>query len=227
MKTTCVAACIVFGFVVSANAQQRLPVPPPIRLPPQQVIPAPQPEQTVPPESSAKSELDDVLKRLNDQAKQVDGLVARLKSVTNMQPSDTLKQVDAAARTLSGLIDRLGDSGDLSQQVQNVRNAATTHRKRVEEMNDHTIDNEDKTAILKAWDDIMQGTDTAKVSMKNMRESLGSALGKLTRKRVAISEMLLANQYQAAISSFNAWVRDLEQTTKNLHEMLGRDEPRS
>jgi hypothetical protein len=184
-------------------------------------------QQTTPPEASAKSELDDVLKRLNDQAKQVDGLVARLKSVSNMQPSDTLKQVDAAARTLSSLIDRLSESGDLGQQVQNVRNAATTHRKRVEEMTDQTIDNEDKTAILKAWDDITQGTDNAKVSMKNMRESLGSALGKLTRKRVAISEMLLANQYQEAISSFNAWVRDLEQTTKSLHEMLGRDEPRS
>jgi hypothetical protein len=144
-----------------------------------------------------------------------------------MQPSDTLKQVDAAARTLSGLIDRLSETGDLGQQVQNVRNAATTHRKRVEEMTDQTIDNEDKTAILKAWDDITQGTDNARVSMKNMRESLSSALGKLTRKRVAISEMLLANQYQEAISSFNAWVRDLEQTTKSLHEMLGRDEPRS
>lgn len=226
MKTAYVAACLMFGVVVSANAQQRLPVPPPpIRLPPQQIVP-PQAEQT-PPESSAKNELDDVIKRLNEQAKQVDGLVARLKGVTNMQPSDTLKQVDAAARTLSTLIDRLGDQGDLSQQVQNVRNAATTHRKRVEEMNEQTIDNEDKTAILKAWDDITQGTDNARVSMKNMRESLGSALGKLTRKRVAISEMLLANQYQEAISSFNAWVRDLEKTTKSLHEMLGRDEPRS
>jgi uncharacterized protein YukE len=216
----------MFGCVVGANAQQRapMPVPPPIRLQPQAVTPQPEDQQ---PESNAKNELNDVLKRLNDQAKQVDGLVAKLKGVTNMQPSDTLKQVDAAARTLSGLIDRLSDSGDLSQQVQNVRNAATTHRKRVEEMNTQTIDNEDKTAILKAWDDIMQGTDNAKVSMKNMRESLGSALGKLTRKRVAISEMLLASQYQEAISSFNAWVRDLEKTTKSLHEMLGRDEPRS
>ncbi len=174
----------------------------------------------VPYDTPIKSELEKVFNGLVYQLKQADDLVAKLRATASKKPDDAKGDVDQAAQTLSALADHVAPNGDMMNQLLALRNAATVHRKRVQEMGKDIIEEQDRTAITSAWDRVIQEADKAQAAMGDMQNRLMSLLNKLRMRQSAITELLLAGQYQSAITALKAWLGELETTVKNLHQVI-------
>jgi hypothetical protein len=110
--------------------------------------------------------------------------------------------------------------GDLTNELQAIRSAAVTHRQRIEGAGNDVMTETDRTSLLAAWDKIIRDADTAKIGMANMRDSLTSALSTLRLRSHAMSEMILASEYQAVLNVYNAWLADLQKSMVNLHAII-------
>ena len=172
-----------------------------------------------------KTELEKIFGGLQDQLKEIDTLAAKLKATTNRRPEDTQVQINGAAQTLSALADRLQPTGDLAAQLSALRNAAALHRQRVQDMAKDSIDEADRTALLKAWDKALIDTDKTGVALGEMRDRLTHALAKLRMRQTAVGEYLLAGQYQAAVATLRSWLGDLDATVKSLHQAMDPARP--
>ncbi len=179
------------------------------------------PTPTLPADAPVKTELDKVFTQLGDQVSKADTLLKQLRETANRKPEDVVKQIQTSTMVLSGLVDRLQQSGDIAGQLGAVRNAAAAHLKRVEELPKGSIDEEDRTKIISAWKNVLQGADNAQANMATMRDSLMAALQRLRMRSMAIGELMLANQYQQVIDSFNRWIGDLKNTVDSLHQLIG------
>ncbi len=104
------------------------------------------------PEAPIKSELDKLFDQLAGHVREADKLVEQLRSTASKTPDAARKEVDNAAAILSGLADRLQDTGDIAQQLQALRKAAQVHRKRVMELPPNIMEELDRTEIMGAWD---------------------------------------------------------------------------
>ena len=138
------AVCMAVGIPFTAAAQQLPQRPTAARPAPSQPQPFAPASQAVPGSpSTVRDELDAVMKRLVDQTKAVDRLAQQLRDTSKIKPEDMKKEVEGAANTLAGLLDKLRDGGDIDQQINSLRNAAATHRQRVEggaPVHDHDVD---------------------------------------------------------------------------------------
>jgi ElaB/YqjD/DUF883 family membrane-anchored ribosome-binding protein len=179
------------------------------------------PMPTLPAEAPVKTELDRVFSELGTQVSRADVLLKQLRDTAHQTPDNVVQQVQTSAMVLSGLVDKLKQNGDIAGQLLAVRNAAATHLKRVQEMPKGMIDEEDRTKILSAWQQVLQGADTAQANMATMRDSLNAALARLRERSLAIGELMLAAQYQQVIDSFTHWIGDLKGTVDSLHQLLG------
>ena len=176
---------------------------------------------TLPADAPVKSELDKVFTELGDQVQRADTLLKQLRDTANRKPEDVVQQIQTSTMVLSGLVDRLQQSGDIAGQLGAVRNAAAQHLKRVQELPKGMIDEEDRTKIISAWSGVLQSADNAQANMATMRDSLLAALTRLRMRSMAIGEMMLANQYQQVIDSFNRWIGELKNTVDSLHQIIG------
>jgi hypothetical protein len=188
---------------------------------PHQAAPTPASTATLPADAPVKTELDNVFTQLGDQVKRADTLLKQLRETAARKPEDVAQQVQTSTMVLSGLVDKLKQNGDIAGQLGAVRNAASAHLKRVQEMAKGTIDEEDRTKILSAWQSVLQGADTGQANMATMRDSLNAALSSLRERSLAIGELALAGQYQQVIDSFNHWIGDLKNTVDSLHQLIG------
>ncbi|MGO8866404.1 MAG: hypothetical protein ACLQME_07885 [Alphaproteobacteria bacterium] len=179
----------------------------------------------IPYDTPVKAELEKIFNGLASQLQEADTLVKLLRNTAAKNPADTETQIDSAAQTLGTLADRLQPEADLAQQLAALRNAAAVHRKRVQEMPNGTIGEADRTTILAAWDRILQDADKAQASMKDMHDSLTNVLQELRIRKTAVSELMLAGQYQAAVDTLKNWLGDLEMTVKNLHKSIDQIAP--
>ena len=176
-------------------------------------------------DTPVKTELEKIFGGLQSQLKEIDNLAANLKATTNRKPAETQTQINGAAQTLSALADRLQPTGDLAAQVTALRNAAALHRQRVQDMAKDSIEEADRTALLKAWDKALIDADRAGAALGEMRERLTHALTRLRMRQVAVGEYLLAGQYQAAVATLRSWLGELEATINNLHNAIGPARP--
>ena len=183
------------------------------------------PPPTVPYQTAIKSELDKVFNGLVDQLKMVDNLAASLKTTASRKPEDTQQQINEAAGTLSALADRLQPTADLAGQLTALRNAAAVHRQRIQEIAKDAIEEGDRTELLKSWAKIVMDADKASAALENMRERLLAVLSKLRMRQAAVSEFLLAGQYQAALDSLKSWVTELNTTITGLHRLIDPVKP--
>ena len=174
-----------------------------------------------------KGDLEKIFSTLQGQLKNIDALANNLKSMANKKPEDTQNQINGAAKTLSELADRLQPTGDLAAQLKALRGAAGAHRERIQGMAKEIIEEGDRTALLKSWDKAVIDTDKAGAAMNEMRDRLGQVLTKLRMRQSAVSEYILAGQYQAAVASLRQWVGDLEATVKSLHAAIDPNKPLS
>ena len=213
-RTILIAMCVVVP--LCATAAQKPPA----------AGPQAQPAE-IPYDTPVKAELEKIFNGLASQLQEADTLVKLLRSTAAKNPADTETQIDSAAQTLGTLADRLQPEADLAQQLAALRNAAAVHRKRVQEMANGTIGEADRTTILAAWDRILQDADKAQASMKDMHDSLMNVLQELRIRKTAVSELVLAGQYQAAVDTLKNWLGDLETTVKNLHKSIDQIAPRS
>lgn len=179
------------------------------------------PVPTLAPDTSIKGELDAVFGQLNQQLKQVEGLLGFLKTTQAKNPQELAKQVQTSALELSSLIDRLQQNGDIGGQLAAVRNAAAAHFKRIQDLPKGSLNEADRTSLATTWSSILQNADKAKATMDTMRERLGAALTKLRMRSIAIGELTLAAQYAQAIDAFNRWLGELNSTVEDLHRVLG------
>ena len=178
-------------------------------------------KSALPADAPVKSELDKVFTELGDQVQRADTLLKQLRETANRKPEDVVQQIQTSTMVLSGLVDRLQQSGDIAGQLGAVRNAAAQHLKRVQELPKGMIDEEDRTKIISAWSGVLQSADNAQANMATMRDSLMAALTRLRMRSMAIGEMMLANQYQQVIDSFNRWIGELKSTVDSLHQIIG------
>lgn len=179
------------------------------------------PTPTLPADAPVKTELDKVFTQLGDQVQRADTLLKQLRETEKQTPANVEQQIQTSTMVLSGLVDRLQQSGDIAGQLGAVRNAAAAHLKRVEELPKGSIDEEDRTKIISAWKNVLQGADNAQSNMATMRDSLMAALQRLRMRSMAIGELMLAAQYQQVIDSFNHWIGDLKSTVDSLHQLIG------
>jgi hypothetical protein len=176
--------------------------------------------QPLPPQTAIKSDLDKIFDGLASQLKAADALVVQLKATAAKTPADTSAEVNNAAEVLSGLADKTRADGELAGQLSALRNAAVIHRKRVTDMAKGSIEETDRTNILSSWDKVTQEADEAQAAMVNMHQSLMGSLDKLRMRQVAVSELLLAGQYQAAVAALKGWLSELESTVAALHKAI-------
>lgn len=169
---------------------------------------------------SAEAQLHDAFDKIKGNVEFLDKLVAYLKDTASKNPDDAAKTVEQTARNLSVLADRLASDGDVGKELLAIRTAAGLHMKRVQEMPPGTITEEDRTKIVGAWEHVLQQTDTATGAMSDLRTRLMDVLNQLRMKETAMSELLLAGQYGAAIQAFMQWVAELQVTVTNLHKVI-------
>ncbi len=196
-----------------------------IASPPSRVVPMPAPMSKAAPEVPLKGELGKIFEKLAQDLKIADELVQKLRSAAQKTPADARAEVESAAKVLGDIADRLKPTGDVAGQLQALRNAATVHRKRVADMAPNVIDEGDRQAILNAWDAILQNADATAAAMADMKTKLGSALENLRMRQTAMSEMVLAGYHQGAIEALQKWLKDLESTVGDLHQVLAPAKP--
>ena len=181
------------------------------------------PAQYTPPTPPAvRPELDGVFAKLNDQLKAADDLVKGLRGTANKTTGDTQRDVLSAAGSLSQLVDRLGPNGDIATTLDDVSQAAAIHQKRVMNAPEGSIEEQDRTDALTAWERVTKEVDTARTTMSTMRTKLSAVLERLRKRQAGISELLLAGQYEQAVKSLNAWLTDLQTTVDGLHQSMTR-----
>jgi hypothetical protein len=175
---------------------------------------------TVTGDRSVKTEIDGVMSSLSKLVQEGDALVAHLKQAVGTKTQDTQKAVDNAAQVLSSIADRASPDSDLRKILLDARNAALTHRKVVADMPSGMISEEGRTRALAAWDDVLKTADRATAGMADIHDQFLVVLRELRMRQTEVSELLLAEQYQAALDSVVKWVADLQITVKQLHGVL-------
>jgi len=171
-------------------------------------------------ETPVKADIDAIFARLVDELRQAKALAQQLRATAAKTPQDTQREVDTAARTISGLADALDPTGQLAMRLAALRKAALAHRKRVQDYPKGMIEETDRTTILAAWDKVLQEADAAGTTMSTMRDRLLATLQKLRMRQVAVSELLLAGQYQAAAETLMKWLNDLQSTVNGLDRAI-------
>lgn len=222
---------LVLLFLLVPIVAQAQPTPSTSRPPTAQSQPTPPPlpsrQPAINDRTHIKSELDKVFNGLASQLKEVENLAANLKSTANRKPEDTQQQLSEAANTLSTLADRLVPNGDLAGQLTALRSAAAIHRQRILDMPKEALEEADRTGLLQAWDRIIVDADKGTAAMSTMRERLMAVLGKLRARQVAVSEFLLADQFQSAVNAVKSWINDLDTTINGLRKVIEPVKPSS
>jgi hypothetical protein len=171
-------------------------------------------------ETPIKADIDAIFARLVDELRQAQVLAQQLRTAAGKTPRDTQREVDSAARTISGLADTLNPNGELALRLAALRKAALAHRKRVQDYPKGTIEETDRTTILAAWDKVLQEADAAGTAMSTMHDRLLATLEKLRMRQAAVSELLLAGQYKAAVDTLMKWLNDLQSTVNGLDHAI-------
>jgi hypothetical protein len=175
---------------------------------------------------SIKQQIDGVTTALALLLGQSDGVVAKLKAAVAAKPADTQRAIDDAARVLSSVADAASVNGELNKILTCARNAAVAHRKAVTDMPAGMLTEQGRTRILAAWDLVLKEADKTTASMADMHDQFLSVLKELRMHQTEIAELLLANQYQAALDTVTTWVNSLQGTVKQLHAIIA-DNPTS
>jgi hypothetical protein len=115
-----------------------------------------------------------------------------------------VQEVSQADDILSKLVDKLAPNGDFVAQVTSLRNAAVVHRKRVAELTGETIEENMRGQVLERWDQIIKDADALQNAVTDLRSSMMDKLQKLRMRKTAISELVLAEEFQAAIKAASA-----------------------
>ena len=163
-----------------------------------------------------QQDLAGVLKALSEQITRADQLVAHLRDTAKKGPVEAQLEVAKTAQSLGQLADRLQDEGDILSQLRAVKNAATIHRDRVQDIPNGNISEADRTAVLSKWNSTLQQADRAQAKVLTMRDKLLGAITELRVRQVGISEQLLAGGYEDAVKSFNQWLDELEKLINDL-----------
>lgn len=179
-----------------------------------------------PSQDPVQNQLDPIFAKLKQAAAQAAGISKHLHEIATKKPADTVKEVDAAANSLAKWADTFQPNGEVASRIAEARNMAMVSRKRVQDYGADVISQSDKNEIIAAWDKALVDTDKVSNMMTEMRQKLLATLGNLRKHRTAMSELLLASQYQAAIRSLLNWLTDLDGTVTDLNRLL-QDTPTS
>jgi uncharacterized protein (DUF885 family) len=138
-----------------------------------------------------QQDLAGVLKALSEQITRADQLVAHLRDTAKKGPVEAQLEVAKTAQSLGQLADRLQDEGDILSQLRAVKNAATVHRDRVQDIPRGNISEGDRTVVLAKWNSILHQADRAQAKVLNMRDKLLGAITELRVRQVGISEQFV------------------------------------
>lgn len=204
------------------------PVPYQVYMPPP---PAPAHAYLPPPTSAAQppkndggqmqDELNSIFTQLQSDVKHAEDIADQLRELAQKKPGDVQKDIDAGAKWMGALADKLAPQGPVMSQLNTLRSAADTHRKRVADAKD-MLEESDRTRLLQVWTDVLTQSDKATSAVGGIRTQLLDALTSLRRRQAAISEYMLAGQYKAAIDSLNAWVDQLHQTVERMNGVVSQ-----
>ena len=147
-------------------------------------------------------------------------MVVHLRDTAKKGPVEAQLEVAKTAQSLGQLADRLQDEGDILSQLRAVKNAATVHRDRVQDIPKGNISEADRTVVLAKWNSILQQADRAQAKVLNMRDKLLGAITELRVRQVGISEQLLAGSYEDAVKSLNQWLDELEKLINDLRTSI-------
>lgn len=189
-------------------------------------VPATAPAPDSLPNIPVQADLQQVFSGLANQLHEADKLVKRLKKTAAERPQDTKQAIEQGAVELSTLADRVAPTGDLAQELMAVRQAAVLHRKRVQDLAKGTIEESDRTIILAGWDHVIQQADKARAAMDDMHGRLMNAVKELRMRETAVSEMMLAGEYNAAIKAVQDWIAELQTTVSSLRSVIDNLVPR-
>jgi hypothetical protein len=78
---------------------------------------------------------------------------------------------------------------------------------------------------MSTWDKAIADADKTTAALNTMRDRVTGALQKLRMRQAAVSEFLLAGQFQAAIAAVKAWVTDLDATVTALRAAIEPNKP--
>lgn len=229
MKRLLLATAISAATVGSAAYAQQQPlrnlifnVPSGYQLPQQEPQP---PTDTLHPVQPRKADLGEQLKHVFTELKgslsATQRLVARLKEANSPGAKvNASKEIQEAEGVLGALEDRLTPNGDVVTQLNAIKHAAQLHYNAVKVMTDKQIDPSDRRNLMNIWQGIVTRAGEGVSEAGGVEQKVGFVLGELQRKQTAVAQYILADEYEAAVKSFDQWVNQLSATVQSLHKIL-------
>ena len=72
---------------------------------------------------------------------------------------------------------------------------------------------------------MLQDCDNVSAERGMLVEQINATMGKLRRREAAVSELMLLNEYSAAIAYLRHWIDDFQATLGKLHKTLDVNRP--
>jgi hypothetical protein len=172
------------------------------------------------PASGLQSELQGVTERMKALLGEGKRVAARLENQINDHPQEADKLIRDTATTLSGMADQTTSTGDVIKEVAAIRAKALAYRQTVMSMPAGVMSETDRQRVLEAWNRVIDTASKAQAAVADIHVTLLAELQELRRREVAVGQLMLAGEYQAALDDVITWTTELKATIEKLNNLL-------
>ena len=172
------------------------------------------------PASGLQSELHAVTERMKALLGEGKRVAARLQREINDRPQEADKLIRDTAITLSGMADQTTSDGDVIKEVAAIRAKALAYRQTVMSMSSGVMSETDRQRVLEAWNRVIDTASKAQAAVADIHITLLAELRDLRKREVAVGQLMLAGEYQAALNDVLTWTKALRATINQLNNLL-------
>jgi len=172
------------------------------------------------PASGLQSELHAVTERMKALLGEGKRVAARLQREINDRPQEADKLIRDTAITLSGMADQTTSDGDVIKEVAAIRAKALAYRQTVMSMSSGVMSETDRQRVLEAWNRVIDTASKAQAAVADIHITLLAELQDLRKREVAVGQLMLAGEYQAALDDVLTWTKALRVTIEQLNNLL-------
>lgn len=193
--------------------------------PPASALPSPAGTPATAAAANIRAGLNQASQEMSEAVKQLDALAAHLKEVTNKSSAEVSKEVFGAEQVLGIAAEKLSPQGNLAAQLNGLREAGQRNLERIQKLPPGVLEETDRNLLLSGWQKVLQDCDNVSAERGMLVEQIKATIGKLRRREAAVSELLLLNEFSAAIASLRHWIADFQNTLEKIHKTLDTSRP--
>lgn len=170
--------------------------------------------------STPQSQLDAVSGEMNALLKEGERVAARLAREIHAHPHEANHLVQQTETTLSGMADQTTSTSDVIKEVAAIRAKALAYRQAVMAMPAGTMSEADRQRVLDAWNRVIKSANKAQAAVADIHTTLLAELRDLRMRDVAVGQLMLAGEYQAALHDVLTWTKKLRVTIEKLNTLI-------